>query len=130
MSWVTAFSTTNDCPNISSNHDIDQIKFLREELKNTNTIINILLENIFSNNRDFDSYKKLEDKYENNVKKKFETPERYSFKNSDKTQDAGTVITQNRYEVLSDSDEINTNGCNNDNDKLSNNVRQTYHHSK
>ena len=45
-----------------------------------------------------------------------------SANNSDKTQDAGTVITRNRYEVLSDSDEIDTNGCNNDNDKLSNNV--------
>ena len=31
-------------------------------------------------------------------------------------------ITQNRYEVLSDSDENDTKGCNNDNDELSNNV--------
>ena len=31
-------------------------------------------------------------------------------------------ITQNRYEVLSDSDENDTKGCNNDIDELSNNV--------
>ena len=81
------------------------------------------MENSFSNNKDFDSYEKLENNYKNNVEKnRFETPKRYSFKNSDKTQDIGTVITRNRYEVLSDSDEIDTNGCNNDNDKLSNNV--------
>ena len=96
---------------------------MREELKNKNTIINILLENIFSNNKDFDSYKKLEDNYKNNVEKnRFETPKRYPFKNSDKTQDIGTVMTRHRYEVLSDSDETDRNGCNNYNDKLSNNV--------
>ena len=50
-----------DCPKISSNQDIDKTKFSREDLKNKNTIINILLENIFSNNKDFSSYKKLED---------------------------------------------------------------------
>ena len=66
---------------------------------------------------------KLEDIYKNNVEKnRFETPKRYSFKNSDKTQDIETVTTRNRYEVLSDSDESDTKGCNNDNDKLSNNV--------
>ena len=58
----------NDRPKISSNDDIDEI--LREELKNKNTIINILLENIFSNDEVFPSYKKLEDNYKNNVKKK------------------------------------------------------------
>ena len=31
-------------------------------------------------------------------------------------------ITQKRYEVLSDSDENDTKGCNNDDDELSNNV--------
>ena len=31
-------------------------------------------------------------------------------------------ITQNRYDVFSDSAENDTKGCNNDNDKLSNNV--------
>ena len=41
---------------------------------------------------------------------------------SDKTQDNETIISQNRYEVLYDSHESETNGCNNDNDKLSNNV--------
>ena len=60
-----------DCPKISSNQDIDQTKFLREDLKNKNTIINILLENIFSNNKNFSSYKKLEDNYKNNVKKMY-----------------------------------------------------------
>ena len=111
----------NDRPKISSNHDIDEI--LREELKNKNTIINILLENIFSNDEVFPSYKKLEDNYKNNVKKKqFESPKRYSFKNTDKIQANEKIIIQNRYEVLSDSDESDTNGCNNDNDKLSNNV--------
>ena len=96
---------------------------MKEELKNKNTIINILLENIFSNNKNFSSYKKLEDNCKNNVEKnQSETPKRYSFKNSDKTQINEKIITQNRYEVLSDSDESDTNGCNNDNDKLSNNV--------
>ena len=52
---------------------------------------------------------------------------RYSFKNSDKTQDNETIITQNRYEVFSDSDESNTNWCNNDNGKLK---RQAYHHGR
>ena len=65
----------------------------------------------------------MEDNYKNNVEKnRFETPKRYSCKNSDKTQDFGAVITRSRYEVLSDSDESDSNGCNNDNDKLSNNV--------
>ena len=65
----------------------------------------------------------MEDNYKNNVEKnRFETLMRYSFKKSDKTQDIQTVITLNRYEVLSDSVESDTNGCNNENDKLSNNV--------
>ena len=59
----------------------------------------------------------MEDNYKKNVEKnQFETPERYSFKNSDETQDNETILTQNRYEVLSDSDESDTNGSNNDND--------------
>ena len=96
---------------------------MREELKNKRTIINILLENIFCNNKDISLYKKLEDNYQNNFEKnRFETPKRYSFKSSDKTQDIEIVITRNRHEVLSDSDESDTNECNNDNDKLSNNV--------
>ena len=67
--------------------------------------------NIF---KDFSSYKKFEDNYKNNVEKnQFETPRRYSFKNSDKTQDNETIIIQNRYEVVSDSDESDTNGSNN-----------------
>ena len=57
----------NDCYKISSNQDIHEIKFLRKELKNKNTIINILLENICYNNKDFFSCKELEDNYENNV---------------------------------------------------------------
>ena len=65
----------------------------------------------------------MEDNYKNNVKgNQFETPKRYSFKNGDKTQDNEINITQNRYEVLSDSDENDNKGCNNDNDELSNNV--------
>ena len=68
---------------------------MREELKNKNTIINILLENIFSNNKSFSSYEKLEDNYKNNVQRnQFETPKRYSFKNSHKTQDNEINITQ------------------------------------
>ena len=60
--------------------------FLREELKNKNTIINILLENIF---------------FKNNVEKnQLETLKRYSLKNSDKTLDNETILT-----ILSDSDE-------------------------
>ena len=65
----------------------------------------------------------MEDNYKNNVKgNQFETLKRYSFKNGDKTQDNEINITQNRYEVLSDSDENDTKGCNNDNDELSNNL--------
>ena len=76
-----------------------------------------------SKNKDFSSYKKFEDNYKNNVEKnQFETPRRYSFKNSDKTQGIETIITQSRYEVLSDSDNSDTNGSNNENDKLTNNV--------
>ena len=96
---------------------------MREELKSKNTIINILLENIFSNKKSFSSYEKLEDNYKNNVQgNQFVTPKRYSFKNVNKTQDNEINITQNRYEVLSDSDENDTKGCNNDNDELSNNI--------
>ena len=85
-------------------------------------MINILFEDIFSNNKCFSSYKKLEGAYKINVEKnQFETPKN-SVKNSDKTQDIEVIITQNRYEVPSDSDESYTNGYNNDNDKLSNNV--------
>ena len=84
---------------------------MREELKNKNTIINILLENIFSNNKSFSSYEKLEDNYKNNVQgNQFETP-----KNE-------INVTQNRYEVVRDSDENDTKGCNNNDDELSNNV--------
>ena len=77
---TSSHKAKNDCPKISYNQDIDEIKFLREELKNNNTIINILLENTFSKNKDFSSYKKLEDNYKNNVEKnQFKTPKRYSF---------------------------------------------------
>ena len=96
---------------------------MREELKSKNTIINILLENIFSNKKSFSSYEKLKDNYKNNVQgNQFVTPKRYSLKNGNKTQDNEINITQNRYEVLSDSDENDTKGCNNDDDELSNNV--------
>ena len=105
---TSSHKAQNDCPKISSNQDTDEIKFLREELKNKNTIINILLENIFSNNESF-SYEKLEGNYKNNVQRnQFETPKRYSFKNSHKTQDNEINITQNRHEALSDSDENDT----------------------
>ena len=40
-----------------STKDIDEIKILREELKNKSTVINILLENTFSNNNNFSFYK-------------------------------------------------------------------------
>ena len=82
-----------------------------------------MLENIFSNNKSFSSYEKLEDNYKNNVQRnQFDTPKRYSFKNSHKTQDNEINITQNRHEALSVSDENDTRGCNNDNDELSSNV--------
>ena len=55
-------------------------------------------------------------------KNQCETPKRYSVKNSNKTQDNEITLTQNRYEVLSCLDESDTNRCNNDNGKLSNNV--------
>ena len=65
----------------------------------------------------------MEDNCKINIKKiNLKFPKRYSVKNSDKTQDSETIITQNRYEILSESDESDTNRCNNDNDKLSNNV--------
>ena len=82
-----------------------------------------MLENIFSNNKNFSSYEKLEDNYKNIVQRnQFETPKRYSFKNSHKTQGNEINITQSRYEAFSDSDENDTKGCNNDNGELSNNV--------
>ena len=108
---TSAHKAQNSCPKISSNEDTDKIKCLREELKNKNTIINILLENIFSNNKSFSSYEKLEDNYKNNLQRnQFETPKRCSFKNSHKTHDNELNITQNRYEALSDSDENDTKG--------------------
>ena len=58
---TSSHKAQNNCPKISSNQDTDEIKFLREELKNKNTIINILSENIFSNNKSFSSYENLED---------------------------------------------------------------------
>ena len=65
----------------------------------------------------------MKDNYKNNVQgNQFVTPKRYSLKNGNKTQDNEINITQNRYEVLSDSDENDTKGCNNDDDELSNNV--------
>ena len=74
---TSSHKTKSNCSIISSNQDIDKIKFLREELKNKNTIINILLENIFSSNKDFFSYEKLEDNYKNNVEKnQFKTTKR------------------------------------------------------
>ena len=55
---TSSHKAKNDCSKISSNQDVDEIKCLREELKNKSTIITILLENIFSNNKDFSSYEK------------------------------------------------------------------------
>ena len=119
---TSSHKAQNDCPKISSNQDTDKIKFLREVLTNKVTA-NILLENIFSNNKNFSSYENLEDNYKKNVQRnRFETPKRYSLKNGDKSQDSQINITQNRYEVLTDSDENHTKGCNNDDDGLSNNV--------
>ena len=55
----------------------------------------------------------LEDNDIINVEKEqFETPKRYTVKNSDTTQDDQIVITQGTYEVLIDSDESDINGCN------------------
>ena len=85
---TSSHKAQNDCSKVSSNQDTDEIKFLQEELKNKNTVINILLENIFSNNKSFSSYEMLEDNYKNNVQRnQFETPKRCSFKNSNNTQD-------------------------------------------
>ena len=53
---TSSHKAKNDCPKISSNQDIDEIKFLNKVFKNKNTIFNILLE-IFSKNKDFSSYK-------------------------------------------------------------------------
>ena len=121
---ITSFHKANsDYSRISSNEDIDEITFLREELKNKNTIIDIVLKNILPNNKHVSSYEKLENNYKKTLKKnQCETPKRYSVKNSNKTQDNEITITQNRYEVLNCLDESDTNRCNNDNGKLSNNV--------
>ena len=54
---TSSHKAKNDCPKISSNQDIDEIKFLNKVFKNKNTIFNILLEIIFSKNKDFSSYK-------------------------------------------------------------------------
>ena len=82
-----------------------------------------MLEIFFSNNKSFSCYENLEDNYKNNVQRnQFETSKRYSFKNSHETQDNEINITQNRYEALSESDENDTKGCNNDNGELSSNV--------
>ena len=87
--------------------------FLREELKNKNTISNFL-ENIFSEIKHFSSYKKLKDNYKINVEKnQFQTPKRNSVENNDKTQGNGIIIIQNKYEVLIDLDGSDINGCNN-----------------
>ena len=65
----------------------------------------------------------MEDNYKNNVQRnQFETSKRYSFKNSHETQDKEINITQNRYEALSESDENDTKGWNNDNGELSSNI--------
>ena len=65
----------------------------------------------------------MEDYYKNKVEKnQFETPKRYSVKNSDKTQDNEAFITQKRHRLLIDSDESNTSEFDNDNEKLSGNV--------
>ena len=119
---TSSHKAQNDCPKISSNQDTDKIKFLREVLKNKVTI-NILLENVFSNNKIFLLMKSwkiiIKKKVQGN---RFETPKRYSLKNGDKSQDSQINITQNRYEVLSDSDENYTKRCNKDDDGLSNNI--------
>ena len=44
---TSSHKAQNDCPKINSNQNTNEIKFLQKELKNKNTIINILLENIF-----------------------------------------------------------------------------------
>ena len=55
----------------------------------------------------------MEDNYKNNVEKsQFETPKRYSVKHGNKTRDNETIITQNKNEVLSESNESDTNECN------------------
>ena len=73
----------------------------------------------------------MEDNYKSNVQKyQFETPKRCSFKNSDKIQGNEINITQNRYEVLSDSDER----VQRDTIMIMTNYltmsRQAYHHGK
>ena len=52
---TSSHKANSHCFRISFNQDIDEIKFLREELKPKNIIINILLENIFSSNKHFSS---------------------------------------------------------------------------
>ena len=64
---TSSHKAKSNCSSINSNQDIDEIKFFMADLKNKNTIINILLGNIFSNNMDFSSYKNLQDNHENNV---------------------------------------------------------------
>ena len=64
---TSSHKPNNDCSRVSSNQDIDVVKFLRDELNNKNTTIDILLAHIFSNNKHFSSYKKFEDDSKINV---------------------------------------------------------------
>ena len=53
----------------------------------------------------------MEDNYKKNLQKnQFETPKKYSYKNSDKTYDNEININSNRYEVPSHSEESDTKG--------------------
>ena len=55
----------------------------------------------------------MEKNYEIDIEKnQLETPKRYTVKTSDKTQNSEAIIIQNRYEVLIDEDESDTNECN------------------
>ena len=78
----SSHKANNNCSSISSNQNIDEIKFLREELEKS-IIIKILLENIFSNSKYFHYIFKKK----NVGKIQLETSKGYLFKINDKTLD-------------------------------------------
>ena len=73
--------------------EVSELKL--NDINNQITSIHNALNNIISSHKAKNDYPKISS--HNDI------DERYSFKNSDKTQDSKTIITQNRYEILTDS---------------------------
>lgn len=72
----------------------------------------------------------MEDNYNiNDEKIQLETPKRHTNKSNDKIQENETMITQNIYEALIDSDGSDTKACDNDKDENSKTSREKHHHN-